>query len=179
MTSSSKLPNEDEDAPSTSTQVPKNDDGDEQETEEDRWEGIPRDVNLDNADEEDDYNDGEGDDDDEDEDGFPDEFDADEKDFKPTKVQKAQWRRVKRYVLENCLTDFWLSEWTRIAQPHFVLINLHVALWMDIGLLPEETRNGTRSVNNWGKRAFQLVDTVFLDCRKNKRCATMCFDCPY
>lgn len=43
-------------------------------------------------------------------------------------------------------------------------------MWTDIGLPPEGTRDGTWNVNNWVERAFRIIDEVFLDCRRNKRC---------
>lgn len=48
--------------------------------------------------------------------------------------------------------------------------SLRLAMWTDIGLPPGTTRDGTWNVNNWIERAFRVIDEVFLDCRRNKRC---------
>lgn len=44
-------------------------------------------------------------------------------------------------------------------------------LYTDIGLPPNQGRDGAWNTNNWSESAFKTFDSVFLDCRQNKRWA--------
>jgi hypothetical protein len=42
-------------------------------------------------------------------------------------------------------------------------------MWTDIGIPDTQNRDGMLNTNNWVERAFKTFDSIFLDCRANKR----------
>ncbi|KAJ7206943.1 hypothetical protein C8J57DRAFT_1258304 [Mycena rebaudengoi] len=74
--------------------------------------------------------------------------------------KRARKRRPKtREVLEAqyaVVHDYFETNW-------------FTNVWIDIGLPPNQTRDGTWNTNNWSESAFRTFDQVFLDNRQNKR----------
>ncbi|KZT29402.1 hypothetical protein NEOLEDRAFT_1215062 [Neolentinus lepideus HHB14362 ss-1] len=71
--------------------------------------------------------------------------------MKSGNLRTAQWQFVRLYFERNWFIDDWIP------------------LFTDIGLSPDQTRDGTLNTNNWIESQFRTFDLVFLDSHQNKR----------
>ncbi|KAJ7774066.1 hypothetical protein B0H16DRAFT_1880520 [Mycena metata] len=66
-------------------------------------------------------------------------------------VRETMFEAVQKYFEVNWFVDDWIDTYT------------------DIGLPPNQGRDGTWNTNNWTERAFKTFDSVILENRQNKR----------
>lgn len=99
--------------------------------------------------------------------------DADEDDYAESLAKRAlQFDFVMKYFERNWFTDFWKREYFFIASRIWLTsapFCFRIAMWTDIGMPKDQTRDGTWNTNNWIERAWRIIDQVFLQYRKNKR----------